>query len=224
MTTAQGMTGATPVRKESPPSNTVWIVAALVALAAVAVVLGALWLVERNDVSGLETDLDTATAAQVASEAQVATLETEITTLETEAAALNAQVAELEAQVATLDAATTLSDPMQAPTQELYDEFLAAIQDPDAETISAMFAPYATHTSASGVTMRGAEEIGAGWEAYGPLDVTDTDMLFINGAEDGTWVAAMTGTVGLTDDGFLVAKVGPYEGELVFWDMLWYDG
>lgn len=87
-----------------------------------------------------------------------------------------------------------------------------------------MFSAAASHTSATGQTTTGAEEIGIQFEEYGPMIVTDPGALIVGG--DAFPVAAMTGKVGGIS-GLLVTKVGPAPGGgdgLVFYDMVWYAG
>ncbi len=215
MTTTHPTTGAPAVAKDTPSSHTGWFVAAIVVLAALVALFATLWLVERNDASSMESDLEATTQALTVADGEVSTLQAEVSTLESE-------VSMLEADVAVLTPETTVTDPMHADTRALYEDFLVAIQDPEAATISAMFAPYASHTNASGVTERGAEAIGAGWEVLGPITVDDPGALIVR-SDNGFAVAAMTGSVNGVE-GLLVTRVGLYGGQLVFYDMVWYDG
>ena len=210
MTATERMTGTTAMAGVSS-SKTPWMVAAIIVLAVVAAVFAGLWLVERNDMSAAEADLETTTEALATSEAEVVALQSEISGLEAEVTALTPE--------------TTVSHELHAQTRALYEDFTAALEDPQAAEISAMFAPYASHTSAMGLTTFGAEEIGLGWEQYGSLTVDDPGALIVNG-DTGYVKAAMTGAVNGVD-GLLVARVGPAPGDanrLVFYDMVWYNG
>ena len=210
MTATERMTGTTAMAGVSS-SKTPWMVAAIIVLAVVAAVFAGLWLVERNDMSAAEADLETTTEALATSEAEVVALQSEISGLEAEVTALTPE--------------TTVSHELHAQTRALYEDFTAALEDPQAAEISAMFAPYASHTSATGVTTLGADEIGLEWEQYGSLTVDDPGALIVNG-DTGYVKAAMTGAVGGVD-GLLIARVGPAPGDanrLVFYDMVWYNG
>ena len=144
---------------------------------------------------------------------------------EAEVVALESEISGLEAEVTALTPETTVSHELHARTRTLYEDFTMALEDSQAAEISAMFAPYASHTSATGVTGRGADEIGLEWKQYGSLTVDDPGALIVNG-DTGFVKAAMTGSVNGVD-GLLVARVGPAPGDanrLVFYDMIWYNG
>lgn len=189
-----------------------WFIAAIILVAAVAVGLGVLWIAEMNTTSDLEGDLS-------AVQAELATSDAEVATLETSLAASSGDVATLEAQIATLEAAAAgAMHPMQVEVQQLYDAFLVAIAEPDAETISALFTYGAVHEDAYGRTMVGAAAIGEGYEEFGPLIVTDPGTLLVHG--DGPYVAAMTGTV-RGNDGLLVTTLSVRNGELLISNMRW---
>ena len=189
----------TPVREAGAtgqsPGRRPWVAAVIALLAVAAVGFGALWLSERSAVSDLEGDLATAEAA--VAEATAA-----------EAAA----VAELAA----------FNHPEQEGVQALYEAFLAAVANPDAATIESLLTSNAVNNSAEGITTRGAEAIGAGYEAYGPIVVVDTDGLIINGTGR-TLRAAMQGQA-FGVDGLLVTTIKDTSDGLKFSEIIWYGG
>ena len=132
MATADHMTQAGTVRRES--SHRTWFVAAIIVLLALAVVFGALWLLERDGVASLEGDLTTA-------EQTAQGLEGDLATTQSDLLAARTDIAALEAEVAALNAATPVLHEHQAEVQALYDDFRAAIQNPDAEEIASIVIP-----------------------------------------------------------------------------------
>lgn len=218
MTTTHPTTGVPAVAKDTRSSHTGWFVAAIVVLAALVALFATLWLIERNDLTTAEADLETTTEALATSQADVASLEAQVATMEGQAAAI-------EAELTSLAAESTVTHELHAATRALYEDFVVAIQDPNAEEISAMFSSYAQHTNAYGTTVYGADQIGEGWVENGPVTVTEPGALIVSGGGDFA-VAAMTGKLGGIS-GLLVTRVGPAPGGgdgLVFYDMVWYSG
>lgn len=186
-----------------PVSRPPWMAAVVALLVVVSVALGAMWLAERGSVGDLESEVAAAEAAAEEGDAALATQE--------------ARISELESRLAAAEAAV-VSHPQQAEVQALYDAFLAAIADPDAETVASFFTDFAANTSAAGVRTRGAEEIGRGYERYGPIDVVNADGLIVNG--EITLRAAMRGTA-FGVDGLLVTTIVPTDDGLKFSEVTW---
>ena len=131
---------------------------------------------------------------------------------------LNDQLA--AAEVASNEAASA-SHPRQAEVRALYEDFITAIADPDAERIASLLAPGAVNVSAGGVRSIGAEAIGDVYQNYGPLEVVNAGELIVNGQT--RYRAAMTGQVDGVD-GLLVTKIVPTQDGLKFSEIVWYGG
>ncbi len=134
-------------------------------------------------------------------------------------------VSDLESQLEAAETAAaeiaSTSHPQQAEVRALYDDFIAAIADPNAETIASLFMSTAVNVDASGTEIRGAEAIGTAYQVIGPLEASNTDALIVNG--ESILRAAMRGQVEGVD-GLLVTSIVPSEDGLKFSKVVWFGG
>ncbi|MDJ0663135.1 MAG: hypothetical protein QNJ75_01160 [Acidimicrobiia bacterium] len=132
-------------------------------------------------------------------------------------------VSDLESQLEAAETAAaeiaSTSHPQQAEVRALYDDFIAAIADPDAETVASLFMPAALHVDGVGIETRGAEVIGRAYEGIGPLEAINTDAVIVVG--ESTLRAAMRGQVEGVD-GLLVTSIVPTQDGLKFSKVIWF--